>query len=156
MPKKSIRGFIAIFTISYVASASAANIPVTNLDDSGPGSFRQAILDANDEGAYPGQDIIDLSAVKNPNGPAVSAKRRHGKDSAACACTHADCAHAIGNHPSQKRQTGCAHVRPADHARAWGHRGIQRAKQRWSSTPLLGGRIGGGYRWNLDPWWVFL
>lgn len=54
--------FAAIFIIGMGSAVNAANIPVTNLNDSGPGSLRQAILDANDEEANPGLDVIDLSA----------------------------------------------------------------------------------------------
>lgn len=63
------RGLVTVFAIGTVVTVNAANIPVTNLDDLGPGSFRQAIIDAN---VNPGLDIIDLSAIKNPNGPVVT------------------------------------------------------------------------------------
>ena len=43
-------------TLAATGSAQAATITVTNLNDSGPGSLRQAILDANNNG--PGSDDI--------------------------------------------------------------------------------------------------
>jgi parallel beta-helix repeat protein len=73
MPTKTnMRSIVAAFAVSTIAGVNAANIPVTNLNDSGPGSFRQAILDANDEVTNPGLDIIDLSVIKNPKGPVVT------------------------------------------------------------------------------------
>jgi predicted outer membrane repeat protein len=42
-----------------VAAAAAANFTVTNTNDSGPGSLRQAIADAN---SAPGPDTIDITA----------------------------------------------------------------------------------------------
>src|SRR3954451_20918734 len=43
-------------TLAAAGSAQAATITVTNLNDTGPGSLRQAILDANQNG--PGSDDI--------------------------------------------------------------------------------------------------
>jgi CSLREA domain-containing protein len=43
--------------------AGAATFTVNNTNDSGAGSLRQAILDANDEGANPGADTIDATGV---------------------------------------------------------------------------------------------
>lgn len=45
---------------SVQAAALPATFVVTTLDDSGPGSLRQAILDAN---AAPGADLIEITAV---------------------------------------------------------------------------------------------
>jgi parallel beta-helix repeat protein len=63
---------VTVFAIGTVVTVNAANIPVTNLNDSGPGSFRQAIIDSNDEVTNPGLDVIDLTSIKNPNGPVVT------------------------------------------------------------------------------------
>lgn len=49
----------ALATVPVIPAAQAATFTVTNLDDSGPGSLRQAILDAN--GAA-GADIIEFQA----------------------------------------------------------------------------------------------
>src|SRR5690242_11014743 len=46
-------------TLASGASADAATLTVTNLNDSGPGSLRQAILDAN---ANPGADQVTFQS----------------------------------------------------------------------------------------------
>lgn len=42
--------------------ASAATFEVTTLDDAGPGSLRQAVVDANNEMLFPGGDLITFAA----------------------------------------------------------------------------------------------
>ena len=50
--------FCTVFLLFFIPPAQAATYTVTNTDDSGGGSLRQAILDAN---ANSGADIIDFS-----------------------------------------------------------------------------------------------
>jgi hypothetical protein len=57
----SARKFAVVLFVAVCVAEQTANsaiITVTNTADSGAGSFRQAILDANNEGLNPGQDII--------------------------------------------------------------------------------------------------
>ena len=54
---------LLLIGLSACASASAADRLVTRVDDRGPGSLRQAILDAN---ATPGADRIRFDSVKGP------------------------------------------------------------------------------------------
>src|SRR6185436_2795638 len=49
----------ALATVPVIPAAQAATFTVSNLDDSGPGSLRQAILDAN--GAA-GADVVEFQA----------------------------------------------------------------------------------------------
>src|SRR3954468_18612278 len=49
-------------TLAATGSAQAATITVTNLNDSGPGSLRQAILDANQNGGG-SDDIVFASGL---------------------------------------------------------------------------------------------
>ncbi len=51
-------GFAIVAFASAVSAARAATFTVTNSGDSGPGSLRQAILDAN---AAAGADVIDFN-----------------------------------------------------------------------------------------------
>ncbi len=51
---------MAILTLASALPLTAATYTVTNTDDSGAGSLRQAILDAN---ANPGADVIDATGV---------------------------------------------------------------------------------------------
>ena len=51
--------------------ALLAALTVTNLNDSGSGSLRQAILDANNEGVNPGLDTINFDASLVSGGDAT-------------------------------------------------------------------------------------
>jgi hypothetical protein len=57
----AVAGFSALGSMTPAQQVSAANFVVTNLNDSGAGSLRQAILDANANGA--GLDTIDATGV---------------------------------------------------------------------------------------------
>ena len=46
--KRSIKLLVHLVSASFCLQASAASITVTNNDDSGPGSLRQALADATD------------------------------------------------------------------------------------------------------------
>ncbi len=59
--QSAARMLLALFlTLASALPLAAATYTVTNTDDSGPGSLRQAILDAN---ANPGADVIDATGV---------------------------------------------------------------------------------------------
>lgn len=62
----------AAFLTSNASVASAASFSVTNCNDSGSGSFRQAILDAN---AAAGADTISISATCTASSPVNVASR---------------------------------------------------------------------------------
>jgi predicted outer membrane repeat protein len=49
---------ISLLVMMFIRPVRAASFTVTNLDNNGPGSLRQAILDAN---ISPGDDVIDFS-----------------------------------------------------------------------------------------------
>ncbi|WP_185096823.1 Calx-beta domain-containing protein [Chitinophaga barathri] len=51
---------LLLFGISMTATAMADTFPVTNTNDAGPGSFRQAILDANAAGAGPHSIVFNV------------------------------------------------------------------------------------------------
>lgn len=51
----------ALFLFSSKASAAPANFTVTNVNDSGAGSLRQAILDANGNGNSSDMDVIEFN-----------------------------------------------------------------------------------------------
>ncbi|MGF6849825.1 hypothetical protein QFZ51_005060 [Chitinophaga sp. W3I9] len=51
--KSCKRLLLAVFGMMMTVAATANTFPVTNTNDAGPGSFRQAILDANAAGAGP-------------------------------------------------------------------------------------------------------
>ena len=53
-------GLVVAFGASFAAPASAAVLPVTNTHDSGPGSLRQAIVDAEVD---PAGDLIDIQTT---------------------------------------------------------------------------------------------
>src|SRR4051794_14263587 len=55
--KSCKRLLLALFGMMVTVAATANTFPVTNTNDAGPGSFRQAILDANAAGAGP-HDIV--------------------------------------------------------------------------------------------------
>jgi hypothetical protein len=57
--KLSLKFLAALVSASFCLQASAATFPVTNTNDSGAGSLRQAILDAN---AMAGADTINFDA----------------------------------------------------------------------------------------------
>jgi hypothetical protein len=54
-----VGGAAVLFSASSVA---AEVIPVSTKADSGPGSLREAIEEANDEGSFPGPDTINIKA----------------------------------------------------------------------------------------------
>jgi len=66
MKQKKKLFILLLFFLSFIATGKvmAATFTVTNLSDSGPGSLRQAILDAN---ANPGPDVINFTAVGTIN-----------------------------------------------------------------------------------------
>src|SRR3954452_1770751 len=49
---------LAVLGIVAATPASASTVTVSNLNDSGPGSLRDAINQANNEGTNPGVDTI--------------------------------------------------------------------------------------------------
>lgn len=51
--------FLLVFAIGFSTTASAATLEVSTLNDSGPGSLRQALTDAN---AAPGVDVISFAS----------------------------------------------------------------------------------------------
>jgi hypothetical protein len=55
----SVLSLLATLMVALPAGTQAATLTVTNTNDSGPGSLRQAILDAN---AAPGADTITFQA----------------------------------------------------------------------------------------------
>jgi hypothetical protein len=59
--KLSPAGAVALGALLAAGSASATTFTVTNLDDSGPGSLRDAITQANDQTLNAGPDIIDFN-----------------------------------------------------------------------------------------------
>lgn len=65
---KSTRLLLAVATASFVTGANAATFTVLNTADSGAGSLRQAMLDAN---AAAGADTIDFSIASCPGAPPV-------------------------------------------------------------------------------------
>ncbi|WP_325531242.1 right-handed parallel beta-helix repeat-containing protein, partial [Chitinophaga sp.] len=58
---KGCKGLLlALFGMLMTVAATANSFPVTNTNDTGPGSFRQAILDANAAGAGPHQIVFNV------------------------------------------------------------------------------------------------
>jgi len=58
--KRSLRLLALIVSASFCLQASAATFLVTNINDTGAGSLRQAIVDAN---ATPGFDTISFDTA---------------------------------------------------------------------------------------------
>jgi hypothetical protein len=54
------RLLLALFGMMVTAAATANSFPVTNTNNAGPGSLRQAILDANAAGAGPHQIVFNV------------------------------------------------------------------------------------------------
>ncbi|HWV65104.1 right-handed parallel beta-helix repeat-containing protein, partial [Chitinophaga sp.] len=54
------RLLLALFGMMATVAATANSFPVTNTNDAGPGSFRQAILDANAAGAGPHEIVFNV------------------------------------------------------------------------------------------------
>src|SRR3990170_3506412 len=57
----AIAAVALVALVTLAAPAQAATFTVTNTNDSGAGSLRQAIADANDETTNPGNDVIDFA-----------------------------------------------------------------------------------------------
>ena len=64
--RTNLRKLLLLAASSFALSASAATFNVVNTDDSGPGSLRQAMLDAN---SSPGPDDVDFGAMAVASDP---------------------------------------------------------------------------------------